>query len=74
MHYPVSSIDEVASRLQARAREANFKQSSTLEVGELLTALAASKPGGRMPKLGTGVGLGVLRLLEGMSATASLRA
>ncbi|MFT4164841.1 MAG: hypothetical protein QM650_06330 [Microlunatus sp.] len=68
----MSSIDELASRLRARAQQAGFEQSSTLAVGELLSVLAASKPGGRMLELGTGVGLGVLHLLDGMSADATL--
>ncbi|MFT4218011.1 MAG: hypothetical protein QM619_12635 [Micropruina sp.] len=68
----MSSTDDVAAKLVARARDKGFAQSSTLAVGQLLSVLAASKPGGRMLELGTGVGLGVVHLLRGMSATATL--
>lgn len=41
-------------------------------VGALLRILAASKPGGRLLELGTGVGFGAAWLLDGMSSTARL--
>ncbi|KDB04189.1 hypothetical protein U879_08125 [Defluviimonas sp. 20V17] len=46
--------------------------SSGLEVGALLRALAASKPGGRLLELGTGTGLATAFLLDGMDAAARL--
>ncbi|MBK9158699.1 MAG: class I SAM-dependent methyltransferase [Propionibacteriaceae bacterium] len=60
------------ARILARARDAGFEQSSAPEVGDLLSVLAASKPAGRILELGTGAGLGTVRILEGMSATAHL--
>jgi len=42
------------------------------KVGSLLSALAASKPGGRLLELGTGTGHGTAWLLTGMDATATL--
>lgn len=68
----MKSNGEATARILARAREAGFEQSSPLEVGELLAVLAASKPGGRLLELGTGAGLGTLRLLDGMSPDARL--
>lgn len=49
-----------------------FDAASASAVGELLTALAASKPGGRLLELGTGTGLGTACLLRGMDAAARL--
>lgn len=59
-------------RIAARATEAGFDAASTPPVGELLAALAASKPGGRFLELGTGAGTGTACLLHGMDATARL--
>jgi predicted O-methyltransferase YrrM len=42
------------------------------QVGSLLAALAASKPGGRFLELGTGTGHGTAWLLTGMDAAARL--
>lgn len=58
--------------LQSAAAEHGFIQSSDREFGELLAALAATAPGGRILELGTGVGTGTARLLAGMDATAQL--
>ncbi len=41
-------------------------------MGELLSTLTASKPGGQILELGTGAGLGTVRILDGMSETARL--
>ena len=61
-----------AERIATRAREVTFDASSGLAVGSLLSTLAATKPGGRLLELGTGVGLGTVHLLAGMSADARL--
>lgn len=58
--------------IEARAAVLGFDMNSDREVGRLLAALAASKPGGRMLELGTGCGLGAAWLLHGMDAQASL--
>lgn len=59
-------------RIAARAAEVGFDAASVPGVGELLTALAASKPGGQLLELGTGAGLGTACLLRGMDSTARL--
>ncbi|MEZ5085941.1 MAG: class I SAM-dependent methyltransferase [Tessaracoccus sp.] len=68
----MGAIDDVTAVLLSHARDAGFKQCSSLAVGKLLSVLAAAKPGGRILELGTGVGLGTMRLLDGMSPTARL--
>lgn len=49
-----------------------FVMASEPKVGALLSALAASKPGGRLLELGTGTGHGTAWLLTGMDAAATL--
>jgi predicted O-methyltransferase YrrM len=61
-----------ADRLRRRAAREGFEASSEPEVGHLLAALAASKPGGLFLELGTGAGLGTASLLSGMSRDARL--
>lgn len=49
------------------AAELDFTRSCEARTGSLLATLAASKPGGRILELGTGVGAGTAWLLHGMS-------
>lgn len=56
----------------AGADRLGFAMSCEDRTGSLLATLAASKPGGRLLELGTGVGVGAAWLLHGMTADASL--
>ncbi|WP_149823538.1 O-methyltransferase [Streptomyces tailanensis] len=58
--------------LQAAARATGFTMSCDPRTGSLLAALAATRPGGRILELGTGVGEGTAWLLDGMSEDATL--
>jgi predicted O-methyltransferase YrrM len=58
--------------LLERAAELNFTMASEPRTGALLRVLAASKPGGRMVELGTGVGVGAAWLLSGMDSESTL--
>jgi predicted O-methyltransferase YrrM len=58
--------------LRAAARHAGFVMSSEDRTGGLLAALAATRPGGRILELGTGVGEGTAWLLSGMDAASEL--
>ncbi|MGW1767174.1 O-methyltransferase [Streptomyces sp. NPDC002073] len=51
---------------------AGFAMSCDPRTGSLLATLAATKPGGRIVELGTGVGAGAAWLLDGMDPTARL--
>lgn len=51
--------------LHQAAEQLAFTQTSDAAIGQLLTALAASKPGGRFLDLGTGVGHSISHLLAG---------
>src|SRR5690242_5965530 len=50
----------------------SFGMMSEAKVGSFLSALAASKPAGRMLELGTGTGHGTAWLLAGMDAASTL--
>jgi predicted O-methyltransferase YrrM len=56
----------------ADADRLGFAMSCEPRTGALLAVLAASKPGGRLLELGTGVGAGAAWLLDGMSPDATL--
>lgn len=59
-------------RAERIAEENDYELSSTRATGSLLRVLAASKPGGRILELGTGVGVGAAWILDGMSDDARL--
>ena len=56
----------------AAGRRFAFEMPSDYRVGELLRTLAASKPGGRFLELGTGLGLSLAWLRDGMDADATV--
>lgn len=65
---PPAMVNELAQA----AAECGFTMSSDLLTGALLRTLVASKPGGAILELGTGVGMGTSWMLAGMDATARL--
>ena len=62
----------VMAALLKEAKSLGFRLFSELLTGSLLRTLAATKPGGRLLELGTGVGVGIAWLLDGLSPGASL--
>ena len=60
------------ARLRGEAAAVGFDASLTDATGNLLTVLAASKPGGRILELGTGAGVGTAYLLLGADRTSTL--
>jgi predicted O-methyltransferase YrrM len=62
----------VVADLLAEAESLGFRLSCEPLTGSLLRTLAASKPGGKLLELGTGVGVGTAWLLAGMSSDARL--
>ncbi|MCK7557256.1 class I SAM-dependent methyltransferase [Chitinophaga sedimenti] len=65
--YPAAymAIDEAT-------RASGFTMASDPQTCSLLRTLAAGKPGGRFPELGTGTGLSTARILSGMDAKSTL--
>ena len=58
--------------IQQQTEAIGFTMPSDQQSGALLRTLAASKPGGRILDLGTGTGLSLSWLLEGMDKTSSI--
>jgi predicted O-methyltransferase YrrM len=63
---------ELVAVAEKRALAEDFHMSSARDTGQLLRTLAASKPGGLLLEIGTGVGVGAGWLLDGMDRTARL--
>ena len=61
-----------AVALRIEAKRIGFNMNSFPRTGALLRLLAASKPGGRLLELGTGIGMAVAWLRQGMNAHARL--
>lgn len=62
----------LVARADELARASGFDRSCSEETGRLLRTLAASKPGGRVLELGSGLGAGAAWLLAGLDAPARL--
>jgi predicted O-methyltransferase YrrM len=69
-HRPPAVLQAIEAASSAEMPD--FTISSARLTGALLRTLAASKPGGTLLELGTGVGVGTSWLLDGMSQNASL--
>jgi predicted O-methyltransferase YrrM len=66
------SVPPIAAEAEAFARRGQFYLSCEHRTGALLRTLAASKPGGRVLEVGSGVGVGAAWLLDGMDSEARL--
>jgi predicted O-methyltransferase YrrM len=66
------NLPEVLDAICRDTARLGFTMASEPQMGSLLRALAASKPGGCLLELGTGTGVGTAWLLAGMDATARL--
>ena len=65
-------VPQLVTVAEKRAMEEDFHMSSARDTGQLLRTLAASKPGGLLLEIGTGVGVGAGWLLDGMDRAARL--
>jgi predicted O-methyltransferase YrrM len=65
-------VPPVVTKAEAVARRGQFRLSSDHRTGALLRTLAASKPGGRILEVGSGLGVGSAWLLAGMDEEARL--
>ncbi|MEX0289049.1 MAG: O-methyltransferase [Flavobacteriaceae bacterium] len=63
---------EIYNILEQRCREIGFTMPSDLHIGSLLKTLVASKPAGNFLELGTGIGLSLSWMVDGMDAKAKL--
>lgn len=62
----------IHSELESKSKEINFTMPSDLYIGTLLKTLVASKPNGRFLELGTGIGLSLSWIIDGMDSKSEL--
>jgi len=65
-------IPNILPRIQAKSTEIGFTMPSDLYIGTLLKTLMTSKPGGRFLELGTGIGLSLAWMVEGLVGDATM--
>ena len=63
---------KILSQIEAKSKEIVFTMSSDAYVGSLLKTLVASKPQSRLLELGTGIGLSLSWMIDGMDAESRL--
>ena len=62
----------IHSRIEAKSKEIGFSMPSDLYIGTLLKTLITSKPGANILELGTGIGLSLSWMIDGMDSESSL--
>ncbi|QXP54810.1 class I SAM-dependent methyltransferase [Cellulophaga sp. HaHa_2_95] len=67
-----NNIPKIHARIEAKSKEIGFSMPSDLHIGSLLQTLIASKSNSRFLELGTGIGLSLSWMIEGMDANSSL--
>ncbi len=63
---------EILPEIEAKSKEIGFSMPSDVYVGSLLKTLIVSKPKSRLLELGTGIGLSLSWMIDGMDADSSL--
>lgn len=66
------SAPSILEQVITKSEAIGFDMSASNETGELLSFLAALKPGGRFLEIGTGTGVGASWILNGMDQTSHL--
>ena len=68
----IQDIPKIHTEITRKSEEIGFTMPSDLYVGSFLKTLIASKPNGRFLEIGTGIGLSLSWMIEGMDANARL--
>ena len=68
----IKDIPKIYTTLEKESDRIGFTMPSDLYIGSLLKTLISSKPGGSFLELGTGIGLSLSWMLEGMNAESKL--
>lgn len=68
----IQDIPKIHTEITRKSEEIGFTMPSDLYVGSFLKTLIASKPKGRFLEIGTGIGLSLSWMIEGMDAESSL--
>lgn len=68
----IQDIPKIHTEITRKSQEIGFTMPSDLYVGSFLKTLIASKPKGRFLEIGTGIGLSLSWMIEGMDAGSKL--
>ncbi|TDT44979.1 putative O-methyltransferase YrrM [Maribacter spongiicola] len=68
----IQDIPKIHTEIARKSEEIGFTMPSDLYVGSFLKTLIASKPNGRFLEIGTGIGLSLSWMIEGMDADSKL--
>ncbi|MGO4920945.1 O-methyltransferase [Maribacter spongiicola] len=68
----IQDIPKIHTEITRKSQEIGFTMPSDLYVGSFLKTLIASKPKGRFLEIGTGIGLSLSWMIEGMDADSKL--
>lgn len=68
----ITDVPATYARIQAKSEELGFTMPSDVYIGTLLKTLMTSKPGGHFLELGTGIGLSLTWMVDGLRGDASL--
>ena len=68
----IQDIPTIHSEIERKSTEIGFTMPSDLYVGTLLKTLISSKPSGRFLELGTGIGLSLSWMIDGMDVESHL--
>ncbi|MEM9933755.1 MAG: class I SAM-dependent methyltransferase [Bacteroidota bacterium] len=69
---PIMNLPALLPSIEVKSDEIGFTMPSDRLAGSLLRSLIASRPGGRFLELGTGVGLSLCWMVDGMDAESYL--
>ena len=68
----IKDIPAIHTELESKSKEISFTMPSDLYIGSLLKTLVSSKPNGHLLELGTGVGLSLSWMIDGMNESSTL--
>lgn len=69
----IQNIPKLHRKILNKSEEIGFTMPSDMYIGTLLKTLVSSKPGGNFLELGTGIGLSLSWILDGMDAHSRLQ-
>lgn len=68
----IQDIPSIHPEIERRSKEIGFTMPSDVFIGTFLKTLISSKPGGRFLELGTGIGLSLCWMIDGMGSGCTL--
>ena len=68
----IKDIPAIHTKLESKSKEISFTMPSDLYIGSLLKTLVSSKPNGHFLELGTGIGLSLSWMIDGMNESSTL--